>query len=136
MYKCKKCGKEFEKQTSLAAHGTVHSEKWLKNRKIQKIRIKKECEKCGTEFEIERTLNKDGTERIPKYEKRFCSRSCANGHKHTEEWKKKISESLKREPIFCKTCGKEIRPNKFGYCNECWKKSDEFLELILENSKK
>lgn len=93
--------------------------------KLEKIKIKKECPECGTEFEVERTLNKDGSMRIPKYEKTYCSRSCANGHKYTEEWNKKISKALKieREPIYCQDCGKELKyNNKSGYCNKCYRK--------------
>ena len=48
------------------------------------------CPKCGKEFTVDvRKENK----RKPK---RFCSRSCANGHKHSESTKQKISKGIKR----------------------------------------
>ena len=44
------------------------------------------CERCGKE-----TLEKFGSGR-------FCSRACANKREHSEETKKKISESVKANP--------------------------------------
>ena len=50
--------------------------------------IKKICEKCGKEFEVEDTYE--------KRKRRFCSRSCANGHKHSEKVKQRIRDSLRK----------------------------------------
>lgn len=48
---------------------------------------KRICPKCGKEFEID--TNKSN--RI------YCSRSCANGHKHSKETKEKISKSIRNK---------------------------------------
>ena len=48
-------------------------------------KIKKVCEKCGKEFEVEDTYD--------KRKRRFCSRTCANGHIHTKETIEKIRQS-------------------------------------------
>ena len=67
------------------------------------------CEKCGKEVFV-----KFGSGR-------FCSRSCANGHEHTNTSKQKISKALKKDlpKFFCKSCGKIIRKNKSGFCKFC-----------------
>ena len=60
-----------------------------------RISISKNCGKCGTRFIVQRIINKDGSERISKRESRFCSIKCANSHSHSQEWKDKISSSLR-----------------------------------------
>jgi hypothetical protein len=148
MYKCKICGKEFESQQAQASHTFhFHSSKEIKNKareklsktnKLKRVKINKICPKCGTKFEVERNLNKDGSIRIPKFEKIYCSRSCANGQNHTKEWNKKISKSLRieRSPRFCKMCGKEIsHKNKTSYCLDCWRKSEEYSLTMSKATK-
>lgn len=148
MYKCKICGKEFEVQQAQASHiFHAHSSEERKNeaRKklsktntLKKIKVKKQCPKCDKEFELERIIKKDGTIKIPKFEKAYCSRNCANGHKHTEEWNKKISKGLKieRELRFCKTCGKKIsHKNKYDYCGNCFRKSKECSSIMSKATK-
>ena len=104
----------------------------IRNRTIEKIKKRAEenlnekrgelkkftvyCAKCGKPFEVE-----EREKEFPLKEKYYCSRSCANTHKRTEESKKKTSESLKRyarskglnvtDDIFkedrtCPVCGK------------------------------
>ena len=105
---------------------------------------KRICPKCGKEFEIDTS----------KSNRKFCSRSCANGHKHSKETKEKISNSINKKiqngdkvgfinnPKFnigklhiCKFCNKEYYPvkTKFGhrtYCSlEC--KEKYFNEIYL-----
>lgn len=66
------------------------------------------CEKCGKEVHI-------------KYGSgRFCSRSCANSKKHSEETKKKISESIKKNPSgFCTEEYKQRRVFQKSSCPIC-----------------
>lgn len=88
---------------------------------------KRICPKCGKEFEID----------INKSNRKYCSRSCANGHKHSIETKEKLSRNIKQKinkgetigfikPLtkskkyFCKICGKEIIDTKSKFCScEC-----------------
>ncbi|MFW5988462.1 MAG: hypothetical protein ACOCQA_03400 [bacterium] len=62
---------------------------------MEKIKIKKQCEKCGKEFIVERVIFKNGTINVPKKEKRFCCRSCANSHIQTKEQNDSRSRKLK-----------------------------------------
>lgn len=57
------------------------------------------CEKCG---KIVEDFEKFGSGR-------FCSRSCANGHKHSEKTKQNISKGMLKETICeCQFCGKQF----------------------------
>ena len=120
MYICKYCGKEFEKTYQLAAHVSMckQNPKYKENlekRKIKKSkeqikeeRIKKDpykheykefklyCQKCGKEYILNLTQKQFDEHKYSK----FCSRSCANSRIHSEETKKKISESIKNSSIF------------------------------------
>ena len=135
MYKCKYCGKEFEKPQSLSAH-LGHCE-MNPNRKIRsredilnsakksaltakKNRIVNDpyryllkqfalkCEKCGQEYEILSTQYK-----IDKGEyKRFCSKKCAHSRVQTTSINLKRSLALKgrshddqQKHYICKYCG-------------------------------
>jgi endogenous inhibitor of DNA gyrase (YacG/DUF329 family) len=69
------------------------------------------CETCGKP--IYEDWRKDKQKR--KTPIRFCSRSCANRHEHTEESRKKTSLSLLKsspEEHYCKNCGKFIGRGK------------------------
>lgn len=80
------------------------------------------CKNCGKIF----TVIEEETKFPIKRDKYFCCRSCANTRHHSEETKKKISNTMKtsargyivkpREYItHCKYCGKEIK--FIGYKN-------------------
>lgn len=127
MYKCKICRKEFDTQQRMTSHCSSH---YSKSKRIERIIVTKHCEKCGKPFNVIRTLIlKTGEIKIPENEKRFDTRSCANGQIHTKEWKSNISKGTKGKTswykdgrssliIFCKECGRKLKyNNKSGYCN-------------------
>lgn len=125
MYYCKYCGQEFENKAKLAAHTRLcknnpnreHNLQVLRNngantyKKFNEIRKKPLkiyhciCEKCGKEYELQ--LTEDNYNK-GKYRK-HCSRSCANGHIHSDETKEKISKNTprKKKIYICKICKKE-----------------------------
>lgn len=83
------------------------------------------CAKCGKKFKVREKIDK-----FPKKEKYYCSKSCANSHKKSENSRKKISEKLKkyyssrlkRYKHICKGCGKEFENKKKNsiFCsNDC-----------------
>lgn len=69
---------------------------------------------------------------------RFCSRSCANKRKHTEEQKQKISKQLKRLPDkFCLDCHTKLeRRNSTGYCQICCRKHKKISDKQKEKLRK
>jgi ribosomal protein S14 len=101
--------------------------------RIKRIKVTKNCEKCGKPFDVIRVIHlKTGEVSIPGDEKRFDTRSCANGHPHTKEWKSNIGKGLKGKASWrkgkgelhptrsCKDCGKTIQyDNKSGFCRKC-----------------
>lgn len=156
---CKWCQEliHVEKQNLFALHvANCKSNPNLEARKlklkgkemVQRFIIKKICPKCFVEFEVRATEVeiKNGEDR------KFCSKSCANSRKHTEDIKNKISKSLIEngnrfapnnlgrtfldrsrrdsdgniiENIFtCQHCGKYGRSSKREqkYHGECWLK--------------
>ena len=109
-------------------------------KKLLKIEVVKNCEKCGKKFRVIRNVRND-EQIVSKKEKRFCSHSCANGHRHSDEWNKKISKSLKTNSSwyidgrsklrkYCKVCGILISRQAKTYCKKCLYKSNEFKETI------
>ena len=156
-YICKICGEEFKNCNKYSAHFLKHKiyteeekERYRNSRLLKRIKVNKVCEKCGKEFEVERTVSKEGLEKISKKEKRFCSRSCGNGHNHSIEWKENISKALKgnipknkgcKNPkknacaVLCKDCGKKIKPNRSGFCKKCWMNSEEYKERLSKSLK-
>lgn len=57
------------------------------------------CEHCG---KIVEDKDKFGSGR-------FCSRTCANSHKHSDETKNKIRDGINKQTIcYCQFCGKEF----------------------------
>ena len=57
------------------------------------------CERCNKVVEDDQKFGSG----------RFCSRSCANSHKHSDEWKNNIRNGiLKHTECYCKYCGKEF----------------------------
>lgn len=148
MVKCKICGKEFENSQSLGGHiGGFHSKnKIISALILDRVDIIKKCEKCGKEFIVTRNI-RNGMQLTPKNEKRFCSRSCANGHKHTDECNKKISNTLKMKSSWykdgrssirkhCKSCGSPLsKTNGSGLCRACVNKSKEYREKLSKGTK-
>lgn len=66
------------------------------------------CQKCGKEYSLELT---ESQFLKGKY-KHFCSKSCANTRHHSEETKRKISQSVLNNinvDCFCKFCGKQLK---------------------------
>ena len=112
---CKYCGRQNFKRRSDFSYHQNRCEKKPGSNRYEKIHTKCVCEKCGKEFENGKYS--DGI-------RRFCSSSCANSHKVSEEQKKKTSETLKAKSkskfkprLTCKDCNKELYPsNKSGYC--------------------
>jgi hypothetical protein len=108
----------------------------VKSKKSNTERIR-----CSKEFKI-REFNVDK----PKRNKYYCSRSCANSRKQTEETKAKISKSIKKYglkyvPIkhtpkinkICPICKKDFEVNqclsKQIYCSKKCYKSDKHCEF-------
>ena len=104
---CEKCGKEHDGSYGSGRFCSRHcaNKRSISKKqrelisKLTKARSKKEykpiletriCEKCAKEFVV------DVKKENKKKPKRFCSRSCANGHIISEETKEKISKSSKR----------------------------------------
>jgi hypothetical protein len=129
MYKCKFCEKSFERFESLGGHVVwcnfnpkVEQQRQQASIKKQKqrINVKIICEKCGKEFEQE-IIDSDFGRRCLK---RFCSKKCANGHEHTEEWKRNISTGIKNSSKFinCFNSGGHNKTNvKYIECSICHK---------------
>ena len=92
MFKCKYCGKEFEKKQQLGGHITCckYNENRSHNHPIPKHIYTFNCLKCNKEFKLELTEKQYSS---GKY-KKFCSRSCANSRVISNDTKKKISNSL------------------------------------------
>ena len=85
------------------------------------ISFKVECFKCKKEFEI-KEFNVD----IPKKDKYYCSRSCANSRIFTDETKQKISDKNKNQIPWNKS------DKKIKICPVCKKE----FEICLSESKK
>lgn len=72
-----------------------------------------ECKRCGNKVEYRSTREKDV----------YCSRSCSNKRDHSDETKRKISESIKSKNIpaerLCVFCGVDIsmKRKKNTYCS-------------------
>jgi endogenous inhibitor of DNA gyrase (YacG/DUF329 family) len=94
------------------------------------------CEICGEP--IYEDWRKDKQQR--KIPIRFCSRSCANKHEHTENSRRKISLSLLKsnpEEHYCKNCGKFIGRGKHAkirtFCSQQCKL--DYRNLLFEQWK-
>ena len=74
-----------------------------------------------------------------------CSRSCANGRKHSDETKEKIRIGILKYckdnnkeyiPEYCKECGRELSPNnKSGYCKDCYRNTEEYRTSLSKSLK-
>jgi hypothetical protein len=152
-YTCKICKKEFGNSNEYSWHYNIHRENYREQfkksaitRTLKRVIISKICEnkKCNGQFTIERKIDNNGNQRISSKEKRFCSRSCANGHKHTEEWKEKIRKGIKGKSSWyidgrsfirnhCKICDKEIGQDSIFCRDHCY--NDEYREKISNSTK-
>ena len=143
MFECKYCGKQFEYSYQVAAHTTMC--KANPNSRVNKITrkyvdIKSICQKCGKEFDLH-ILEK---QYLSGNYRKFCSASCSNAHKHSEETKQKISKGVKNSnkiyyqnenfkyELVCRCCGKKFKSNlKIKFCShEC---RDKGLKLKCDN---
>ena len=109
MYKCKYCGREFEKSSQLGGHigrckknpnREANCKKYEEScKKANQIQIQKKniisrdliCERCGKHYTL---ILSDKQYESGKYSK-FCSRSCANSRgEYDEERKDKIRQGV------------------------------------------
>ena len=95
------------------------------------------CRKCGCSF-IRRLKIKHfkNNYRVPQ----FCCQEHANSHTHSEEERKRISESVKKEHLHtCPKCGKEfmhIGTSPNTWCDECKPKSSRSNKNEMSKSRK
>lgn len=79
------------------------------------------CKKCNCEYELWLTDRDFERGNYPKY----CSSKCSHSRNHSEETKRKISNSVKNEHIHkCPICGKEFLHIGTGgntFCDECFR---------------
>ena len=155
MYKCKYCGKEYEKATQVAGHtgrcknnpnrikNIEKTNKYLQNANKQRLENikanpkyqKKEytfkCKKCGKIYTLILNENQYNNGKYSKY----CSKSCANSH--INENNEGVTKNLK---IFkkCNICGKDtlvsaqLSNNKVK-CDTC--KQNQYNILPTESYK-
>lgn len=123
---CNTCGKVFISHQSLGGHVIRAHSKTLRKtlseiKTLERRIVIKQCKRCGNGFEVIRTVSKHGEENVPKKERSFCSRSCANTRKHSIQTKKKISISRSAEVIkkSCKNCEQifETKNKKQKFCS-------------------
>lgn len=147
-WSCNICGRGFEKPQQIGGHVRMNHYKPKKHcsycnkdmpfsnfsrhqKKCIERQKPKYCENCGTLH--------DGTFASGRFCCKKCSRAFTTKY-NRKETSKKVSDTVKNKNLkkryFCKTCKTEIRKNKFGYCIECWKKSDEFKKVTKERTKK
>ena len=160
MVKCQYCNEEFETVRKCSCHERLCKqrpdyEERLKRFKagcgktkgkqlVKRIDYDLTCDVCGKHY------TKTLTESEFKHLKFFnCSRSCANGRKHSDETKEKIRIGILKYckdnnkeyiPEYCKECGRELSPNnKSGYCKDCYRNTEEYrtnLSMALKASDK
>jgi len=100
--------------------------------KLSIIEATKKCPKCLKDFLIKRKISKNGEPRVPRKERRYCSRRCANSKTLTQEWKNAIGRALSKtkETGACKKCGNDFikRQSSQKYCSKSCASSDrEYL---------
>lgn len=140
-YACKYCNKQWSTNQSRNGH-QVHCPLNPKKKQIeQKIKqsnkgksfnpiskhwVEKICPKCNKVYSVYITKE---SESLGRY-KKFCSISCANSRKHSQQTKDKIGFSVKlaaeqKQDSVCERCGdsylKSIITKNRRYCNKCIK---------------
>lgn len=130
MYKCKYCGKEYEKIRALSGHTShcsnnpnhrTHKENSARAKKARETYIlehpekyvkktyKLKCKRCGGEYSLELTEQEYSKGKYTKY----CSLACRNKRRHSEETKRKIAKSIVENGNLY------ITPCKVYYCKYC-----------------
>lgn len=72
------------------------------------------CEKCGSSFNQTLTKHQWDTK---KGIRRFCSSKCSHARNHTDDTKRKISQSLIKPDKICPFCGKSFH-TKSTFCSK------------------
>ena len=146
-YACKYCNKQWSTNQSRNGH-QVHCPLNPKKKQIeQKIKqsnkgrsfkliskhwVEKICPKCNKVYSVYITKE---SESLGRY-KKFCSISCANSRKHSQQTKDKIGFSVKlaaeqKYDSVCERCGdsylKSIITKNRRYCNKCQNKQDSWF---------
>jgi Zn finger protein HypA/HybF involved in hydrogenase expression len=126
-WRCKYCGKTFDKGLKLNGHisfGHIN-----KRRHLEKVEIEKNCPKCGKIFKVLRNI-KNGIIYPIKDERKYCSRTCANSKNWSKEHKDKLSKTIREKfgtskyETHCLGCNKKISSKtKSGFCKKCYSKS-------------
>lgn len=144
LYICEQCGKEhdgtFSKRfccrSCISKYGAkIYIEKHPPKGPQIELRL---CEKCGKPFEVD-------LRKRDQRKKRFCSRSCANGHIVTEKQKEKTRKSIRKyldsigiipkgQRIYnhkCIICGKEFYNNHKRTKTCCQQCSNELVRRTM-----
>lgn len=129
---CEKCKNKFKPSkgfinfcSTQCKHSNIASkesyqrgiETRMRNSFGQKKEFKVHCEICPKIFKV---IERE--KRHPERKKYFCSRSCANTRKYSQETKEKISKTFKKKTKkkqFCFSCSIEVQKGK--YCIKCKK---------------
>lgn len=137
MFKCKFCGKEFEKGYQLGAHTMMckmNPDSRPNKNPPKYVDVVQICPKCGKEFTIHIRKSLYNKGEYPKY----CSSFCAHSRIVSDETKEKISKGVSKKTSIneckcdenneykfknqvCKCCGKVFSSNcKTNFCSkEC-----------------
>jgi len=140
---CLICGESFENHSLYANHMRwVHIKSDKKNLKLAAI---KENEKRHGKWIYEKTKCKCGKDIDIKYrenkrkEKYYCSRSCANKKKHTQDTKNKISMSVKNymvnNPEFKTKCLENLRKDEKRFSSKGEREIRNKLKLLYGDDK-
>lgn len=168
MFKCE-CGKEFENPQSFNGHKShckIHA--LAKGKSIRQVELEaaNRGKKTSNTYKVKAANKAKVSSKLWKAKQhyceccgklmiekfgsgRFCSRACANSHKHSEETKQKISNKLKvvasgcvlkskqnsieiiekykKSPKYCVICGKELTYNQRFNKTCCEKCKNELL---------
>lgn len=114
MNKCLQCEKNVSNKYCDVTCQNKHQGSSRANKKYGLIKeFKVNCSRCGIE-----TSTEEREKLFPKKKNYFCSRACSNKRNHSDETKKKISQSLKINQSLkirigeCKGCNKEFQKKR------------------------